>query len=189
MKNLLIIVFTFFTLLSNGQEEIGQIDRQGFIFGFGVGGGVISISDSNAEVEFDEAQGGGNFPNLKLGWMLNDRLAIVGVYSGMGYDFQEKDRTFDAIMPCVQYWLQGRWWVNAGAGLAMDFPAFYEDNIEDEEWNYGGAVTFSTGYELWQKKNFALDLQTQLQMGWADLDNDVNREVVVLSIGLGFTWY
>ena len=61
--------------------------------------------------------------------------------------------------------------------------------IEDEDWNFGGAVAFSTGYELVQKKNFALDLQTQLQMGWTNLDNDRNRDAVVLSIGLGFHWY
>jgi len=85
--------------------------------------------------------------------------------------------------------VKDRWWINAGAGLAMDFPAFYEDNIEDEDWNFGGAVSFSTGYELVQKKKFALDLQTQLQMGWSNLENDKDRDVVVLSIGLGFNWY
>jgi hypothetical protein len=189
MRTLLIFAFAFCTLLSYGQKETSQIEREGFVIGFGVGGGVISISDSGQEVPFDEAQGGGSFPNLKLGWMVNDRLAILAMYSGMGYEDEDKDRSFDALMPSVQYWLQDRWWVNAGAGLAMDFPAFYEDDIEDEDWNFGGAVAFSTGYELVQKKNFALDLQTQLQMGWTNLDNDKNRDVVLLSIGIGFTWY
>lgn len=189
MKNLLVLAFTFCSLLSYGQNEIKQIERKGFVIGFGIGGGVISISDSDQQVPFDEAQDGGSFPNLKLGWMLNDRLAILASYAGMGYEFENKDRSFDAFMPSVQYWLKDRWWVNAGAGLAMDFPAFYEDNIEDENWNFGGAVALSTGYELLQKKNFALDLQTKLQMGWANLENDLDRNVVVLSIGLGFNWY
>ena len=189
MKNLLIVVFALCTLISYGQNETNQIERKGFVIGFGIGGGVISISDSDQEVPFDKAQGGGSFPNLKLGWMVNDRLAILGMYSGMSYEYEDKDRSFDAFMPSVQYWVKDRWWVNAGAGLAMDFPAFYEDNIEDEDWNFGGAVAFSTGYELVQKKNFALDLQTQLQMGWTNLDNDRDRDVVVLSIGLGFNWY
>ena len=189
MKNLLIITFTFFTLSLAAQENSNTIQREGFVIGFGIGGGVISISDSDQEVPFDEAQGGGSFPNLKLGWMVNDRLAILGMYSGMSYDYQDKDRSFDALMPSVQYWVKDRWWVNAGAGLAMDFPALYEDNIEDEDWNFGGAVAFSSGYELVQKKNFALDLQTQLQMGWTKLDNDKERDAVLLSIGLGFNWY
>lgn len=189
MKNLLFFVFTFCTLLSYGQNETNQVERKGFVIGFGLGGGVISISDSDQEVPFDEAQAGGSFPNLKLGWMVNDRLAILGMYSGMGYEHQDKNRSFDALMPSVQYWVKDRWWVNAGAGLAMDFPALYEDNIEDEDWNFGGAVALGTGYELVQKKNFALDLQTQLLMGSANLNSDKLREVVVLSVGLGFNWF
>lgn len=190
MKNLLIFVFTFCTLFAYGQNETtSTIKRKGFVFGFGIGGGVISISDSDQEVPFDEAQGGGSFPNLKLGWMVNDRLAILGMYAGMGYEYQGKDRSFDAFMPSVQYWVKDGWWVNAGVGLAMDFPAFYEDNIEEEDWNFGGAVAFSTGYELVQKKNFALDLQTQLLMGTTYLDDDKERDAVVFSIGLGFNWY
>ena len=189
MKNVLIIIFTFCALLSYGQNDTEPIDRNGFVIGFGIGGGVISISDSDQAVPFDDAQAGGSFPNLKVGWMVNDRLAILGTYAGMGYELEDKDRSFDALMPSVQYWVKDRWWINAGAGLAMDFPAFYEDNIEEEDWNFGGAVAFSTGYELVQKKSFVLDLQTQLQMGWASLDNDINREVVVLSFGVGFNWF
>ncbi len=189
MKNSLLILFTFLTFASFGQNESNQVERNGFVIGFGLGAGVISISDSNQEVPFDEAQFGSTFPNLKFGWMLNDRLAILGMYSGMGYEYEGKDRSFDAFMPSVQYWVKDRWWINAGAGLAMDFPAFYEDNIEDEDWNFGGSVSFSTGYELVQKKKFALDLQTQLQMGWANLENGANREAVLLSFGVGFTWF
>ncbi|MDW3652797.1 MAG: hypothetical protein R8P61_37305 [Bacteroidia bacterium] len=189
MKNLLVFVFTFCTLLSYGQNKTNQMERKGFVIGFGIGGGVISISDSDQGEAFDKAQGGGSFPNLKLGWMVNDRLAILGMYAGMIYENQGKDRSFDALMPSIQYWVKDRWWVNAGAGLAMDFPALYENNIEEEDWNFGGAVAFSTGYELVQKKSFALDLQTQLQMGWSNLDNGKDRDVVVLSIGLGFNWF
>ncbi len=189
MKNLLILFITLCTFSLFGQETNSTIERKGFVIGFGIGGGVISISDSDQEVPFDEAQGGGSFPNLKLGWMVNDRLAILGIYSGMSYDYQDKDRSFDAFMPSVQYWLKDRWWVNAGVGLAMDFPAIYEDNIKDENWNFGKAVAFSTGYELVQKKKFALDLQTQLLMGTSYVGKNKHRDAVVFSVGLGFNWY
>jgi len=189
MKNLLIIVFTFSTLISFGQNETSEIERKGFLIGFGIGTGIISISDSDQEIPFDEAQRGGTFPNLKLGWMVNDRLAVLAQYSGMGYEYEDLNRSFDALMPSVQYWVKDHWWINAGAGLAMDFPAFYEDDIEDEDWNFGGAVSLSTGYEIVQNKNFALDLQTQLQMGFTNLDNDRERSAVILSVGLGFNWY
>ena len=51
------------------------------------------------------------------------------------------------------------------------------------------SVAFSSGYEVVQKKNFAIHIQTQLQMGWANFDNDRDRDVVIPSIGLGLTWY
>lgn len=189
MKNLLIIVFTLCTLLSYGQNDTNQIERKGFVFGFGIGAGAISVADSDQEVPFDEAQNGGTFPNLKLGWMINDRLAILGLYSGMGYEYEGKDRSFDAFMPSVQYWVSNKWWLNAGAGLAMDFPAIYEDNIKDEDWNFGGALSLSTGYEIVQRKKFTLDLQTQLQMGGTKISNDRERGAVMLSVGLGFNWF
>jgi len=189
MKHLLIYVLTLCAFFSYGQNDTNNIERKGLVFGFGIGGGVISIADSDQEVPFDEAQGGGTFPNLKLGWMINERLAVLALYSGMSYEYKDKDRSFDAIMPSIQYWVRDRWWVNAGAGLAMDFPAIYEDNIKNEAWNYGGAVAFSTGYELLQKQHFALDLQTQLQMGWTYLENNKERDVVVFSVGLGFNWF
>ena len=103
MKTLIFFVFTFCTLLSYGQKETNPIERKGFVIGFGIGGGVISIADSDQEVPFDKAQGGGSFPNLKLGRMVNDRLAILDLYSGMSYEYQDIDRSFDAFMPSVQY--------------------------------------------------------------------------------------
>ena len=193
MKILIFIIPLFCSLLSYGQKGIDQIERKGFVIGFGLGAGVISTSDSDQQIPFDEAHGGGTFPNLKIGWMVNDRLAILGLYTGKLYEYEIKHRSFDAFIPSAQYWVKDRWWVNAGIGLAMDFPAIYragiEANIKDEDWNFGKALALSTGYELVQKKKFVLDLQTQLLMGSTSLDNDRHRDAVVFSIGLGFNWY
>lgn len=183
----------FCSLLSYSQKGINQIERKGFVIGFGVGAGVISTSDSDQQIPFDEAQGGVTFPNLKIGWMVNDRLAILGLYTGKLYEYENKHRSFDALIPSVQYWVKDRWWVNAGVGIAMDFPAIYratiEVNLKDEDWNFGKALALSTGYELVQKKKFTLDLQTQLLVGTTSLDNDQHRDAVIFSIGLGFNWY
>ncbi len=190
MKNLLVIIFTFCSLAVLGQADSAPMQRKGFVFGVGIGGGVVSISDSNQEIPFEEAKGGISLPNLKLGWMVNDRLAILATFPGMIYEYEGKDRSFDAFIPTVQYWVKDRWWINGGVGLAMDFPAFYEvDDFKEEAWNFGGAVAFSTGYELVQKKNFALDLQTKVHMGRVYLDNEEHRDGVAFTIGLGFNWY
>ncbi|MCG8330472.1 MAG: hypothetical protein MI974_22425 [Chitinophagales bacterium] len=191
MKNLLILVLTIctFTVFGQNVENTG-IQRKGFVIGLGIGGGVVSISDSNQEVPFDEAQGGISLPNLKLGWMVNERMAILATFPGMTYEYEGKDRSFDAFIPTIQYWVKDRWWINGGIGLAMDFPAFYEvDDVEEEDWNLGCAVAASTGYEIFQKEKFAIDLQTRLQLGRAFLDNDEYRDGVVFTVGVGFTWY
>lgn len=191
MKNLLILFLTFCTLTVFGQNFDNTIERKGFVVGVAVGGGVISMAHSNDEVQFDKAQSGLSLPNLKLGWMFNERLAILATFPGMTYEYEGRHRSFNAFIPSVQYWVQDRWWINGGIGLAVDYPVLYEghDDIRDEDWNFGTAVAISTGYELVQKKRFALDLQTKLHMGSLYLDNDEHRDVVALSIGLGFNWY
>lgn len=108
MKNILIFVFMLCTLISYGQNETKQIERNGFVIGFGIGCGVINLSNSDQAAPFEETQGGGSFPNLKLGWMVNNRLAILGMYSGMSYDYLDKDRSFDAFMLSAQYWVKDR---------------------------------------------------------------------------------
>lgn len=173
-----------------GQDSSGGVQRKGFVIGFGAGGGVISISDSDAEVPFDRSASGISFPNLKIGFMLNDDLALLATFPGMIYEYEGKDRSFDAFIPSLQYWFQDRWWVNGGIGLAMDMPAFYEiEEGENETFNFGCAVAVGAGYELVQKGNYTLDLQTRLHLGRVLLEDDRHRDGVVFSVGVGFNWY
>ncbi|GAB5555083.1 MAG: hypothetical protein Sapg2KO_46740 [Saprospiraceae bacterium] len=188
MKQVVVIMLTLWTFQLSAQFN-PNIERKGFVFGVGLSGGVISISESNQEVPFSEAQGGIGLPDLKFGWMaMNERLAFMVNIPGMIYEYEGKDRSFDAIVPSIQYWVKDRWWINGGLGLAVDGPALYE-KIKGEDWNFGCAVIASTGYEIVQRKNFAMDLQTKLQMGRAFMDNDQYRDGVVFSLGLGFNWY
>lgn len=191
-KNVLLIIVILFNFSAFGQLTTQQpsIERKGFIFGFGIDGGMISLTDSSQENPFDEVQGNIGFPNLKFGWMVTDRLAILGTLPSMNYEYEGKDRSFKAFTPAIQYWIKDRWWVNGGFGLAMDFPALYEvDDTAEEDWNFGYTFTTSTGFELIQKKRYAFDLQTKLYYGKTYLDNDEHREALVVSIGLGFNWY
>ncbi len=189
-KKLLFVLFTLFTLSAFGQGAEPAIEREGFVIGFGIGGGVISVSDSNQEVPFDKASGGISLPNLKIGWMLSERMALLATFPGMIYEYEGRDRSFEAFIPSLQYWPSSRWWVNGGIGLAMDFPAFYEvDDFKDEDWNFGCAVAAGTGYEIVQKKNFALDIQSKIHLGRAFLGNDQHRDGAAFTLGLGFNWY
>lgn len=162
--------------------------RDGFLFEVSLGGGIISVEDSDGAQSFDKVQTGISFPEFKLGYMLNDRLALTASMPGMIYGYQGYDRHFGGLIPSVQYWAKDNWWIHGGVGLAMDSPALYDIKGENDVWNFGCAVMASTGYEVVKKENFALNIQSKLVLGRTFLDNDVKRDAVSFSIGVGFSW-
>lgn len=190
---IVLIALTFCTMVVSAQnnsnnEKISK--RNGFMFEFSVGGGVISVEDSQGIQTFDKSQGAISFPELKFGYMLNENLAITASMPGMIYKFNNNDRHFGGLIPSVQYWVKDRWWINGGIGLAIDSPALYDikDNVNDD-WNFGCAVMASTGYEFYKKKNFALNVQSKILMGRTSLEGDAHRDTVTFNIGLGFSWF
>ena len=184
---LLISTMTFAQDNSNNQDTF---TRDGFMFEFGLGGGFISIEDSTGPQRFDDTQGGGTFPELKFGYMVNNRLAVTLSAPGMIYTFNDNDRHFGGIIPSVQYWVKDRWWIHGGAGLGIDAPALYDikDNVNDD-WNTGLAAMVSTGYEVYRKNKFAMNVQSKLLVGGVKLDNSFDREVFQFSLGIGFSWF
>lgn len=190
---IVLIALTFCTMVVSAQnnsnnEKISK--RNGFMFEFSVGGGVISVEDSQGIQTFDKSQGAISFPELKFGYMLNENLAITASMPGMIYKFNNNDRHFGGLIPSVQYWVKDRWWIHGGIGLAIDSPALYDikDNVNDD-WNFGCAVMASTGYEFYKKKNFALNVQSKIVMGRTSLEGDAHRDAVTFNIGLGFSWF
>ena len=189
MKN--VLLFALLVSALNLFAQNGEtVERKGFVIGLGISGGVISISDSNSENPFDKASGGLSLPNLKLGMMLSDRVALLATFPGMIYEYDGKDRSFEGLVPAIQYWVDNRWWVSGGVGLAIDAPAFYEvKKFKDETFNFGCAVTLSSGYELHQNDNFTIDLQSKIHLGRVFLEGDDYRDGAAFSVGIGFTWY
>jgi hypothetical protein len=195
-KVMLKIMCSAFTLIAtmtfaqNNSNTQNSSNREGFMFEFIVGGGIISIEDSAGIQTFDKSQETFIFPDFKLGYMLNNRLAVNVSAPGMIYTVNDNDRHFGAIIPAVQYWVKDRWWIHGGAGLAIDSPALYDikDNVNDD-WNTGIAVMVSTGYEVYRKNKFALNVQSKLLMGGVKLNNNIDRDAVQLSLGIGFSWF
>ena len=187
------IAFTLISAMAFAQNNSNtqkSFDRDGFMFEFGLGGGIISIEDSAGLQSFEDTQGAGTFPELKFGYMLNNRLAVTVSAPGMIYMVNDNDRHFGGIIPSVQYWVKDRWWIHGGAGLAIDSPALYdiEDTVNDD-WNTGVAVMISSGYELFRKGKFALNVQSKLLLGGVKLNNNIDRDVVQFSVGIGFSWF
>jgi hypothetical protein len=190
MTFMALILMSTLSFAQNNSTFDSTSKRDGFIFEFSLGGGVISIEDSEGLQTFDKSQGAISFPELKFGYMLNDKLALTLSMPGNIYEFQDNDRHFGGFIPSVQYWVKDRWWIHGGVGLAIDSPALYDikDNVNDD-WNFGCAVMASTGYEIYKKNNFALNVQSKLMMGRAFLKGDAHRDAVTFNIGLGFSWF
>ncbi len=191
VSRMVCVAFTLVSSITYAQNTNSETTtvREGFIFEFVVGGGIISLEDSAGIQTFDKSQGTFVFPDLKFGYMLNDRLAITAAMPGNIYEFQDNDRNFGGFIPSVQYWVKDRWWIHGGIGLAIDSPALYDikDDVNDD-WNFGTAVMVSTGYEFYKKKNFALNIQSKLVLGSVSLDGNADRDAVIFNIGIGFSW-
>ncbi|WP_241148005.1 hypothetical protein [Lacinutrix jangbogonensis] len=97
------VAFTLLSTITYAQNTNTETttQRDGFIFEFVVGGGVIGLEDSAGIQTFDTSQGTFVFPDLKLGYMLNEKFAITVSMPGNIYEFQDNDRHFGGIIPSV----------------------------------------------------------------------------------------
>lgn len=189
MRNFLILILTILVNYSFAQTNFGSkpTERKGFVIGLGVGAGALTLSAYDTiQTSFSTT-----LPNLKVGYMITNRLAILALLPGANYKYNEIDRGFEAVIIAGQYWIKDNWWVMGGTGLTFDAPAFYTVNDpKTAEFNTGiPAITFATGYEIWRKGRFALDLQYRIFNGKSSLPNGGQRKGVSNMLIVGFNWY
>jgi len=187
MKILFAVLFAGIITIGSAQN---QFERKGFIFGTAFGGTLVNLKYSN---QADYSEMSVSFPNFKLGGMLNKRMAVLLYLPGSLYTYRDTEREhqrgFEAIMPSIQYWVKYRWWVSAGVGLAMDAPAFYDIKTKsDRKFYFGASTALATGYELWRKGQFIIDIQGRVHYGSANINGSA-RNGLAYTIVLGLNWY
>lgn len=163
------------------------VERKGFVIGVGLGAGALTLNTNNTiKTSFSTT-----LPNIKVGYMLSKRLALLAILPGANYKYNGKDRGFEALIIGGQYWLKDNWRVLGGTGLTFDAPAFYTVKDPKTAGFYTGvpAFTFATGYEVWHKGRLALDLQYRTFLGKSNLPNKGQREGVSNMFIVGFNWY
>ena len=183
MKLRWLCLFPFFIMPTNTLQA-----QQGFVFGAGVGMGVLYLKTANSTYKDKTAL---SIPNLRLGYRFNKRFALIGLQPGSVYKLKSKDRVFEAVHITGQYWIKDRIWVSAGSGITVDGPAFYTWSNKDKEGFYLGlpSVSLGTGYELWRKNNFVLDIQFRFFYGRSRLETNQFRTGNSSGILLGMNWY
>lgn len=138
-------------------QETSQVERKGFVFGTSLGIAHSNITFPNTSENFTDLA-----LDLKIGYMINPRLALLLTsnvsiydYSGLGRD---RKRDFGVLSPSVKYWLHNRLWILGGIGIGGDNPVFWDiknpdaDSLETQYYSGLGLVA-STGYELFQLNN------------------------------------
>ncbi len=159
--------------------------RKGFTFGFSAGMGTLQLT-TDAQTQ---RMTSGSFPNLRIGYWLHPRLTAQLLLPGAIYAQNDKHRGFEGILLSAQYWPTERWWLLAGAGLALDAPAFWTiDDPAQADFHWGIGAALATGYEVWRKRNFSLDILYRLYTGRAGSGED-SRKGLAQHIGVGLNWH
>jgi hypothetical protein len=161
-------LFVLLVLILSSQlsaQKNQDISRKGFVFG-------ISVGAAHSTLWFPvKSQNDPGFAlDAKLGYMLKPNLALllttnVSVYDYSGFGRNRK-RDFGILAPALQYWLNDRFWILGGVGLGGDNPVFWDiknpDNDPLETKYYPGlGVVGVIGYEIYQRKSFAIDLKAK----------------------------
>ncbi len=186
MRLFISILLTTICISSHSQTNINTPEQKGLIFGLGAGSGLLNLKTNSTTTTALSA----TLPNIKIGYRINHRLAILALLPGATYKYNGKDRGFEAFQLAGQYWLQKKWWILGGVGLTFDAPVFYTVKDPKTAGFYTGIPAFSigTGIEIWQKDNFSIDLQYRFFIGKSALPNNGLREGIANMLLVGFNW-
>lgn len=158
---------------STEERETPPVEREGFLFGIGIGAGYITTSVEGAHEQT------GITPSIgwKIGWMIAPEWAVQIVFPSTFYTYtgdidapRERLRGFEGVLPSVQFWPGDRWWVMAGIGLGLDAPVFFEVRSEEEgayHLGVGGAI--GVGYEILHRNSWLIDSHARVRYGTASV--------------------
>ena len=191
MKKLKTIVLgVLVAMLAMFSSQIQAQDRKPIKKGFTIGGSAgIGVLHFSKGMPSTETSGDISLPNMKIGWFIKDDLAIYLNTIGQIYDANGLDRSFEGIIPSVQYWTSDKWWISGGFGAALDTRAFYESDRKSAKNEWGKGVLLASGYEFKQKTKWAMDVQARLFMASVTRDELENLEGTTFTIAFGFTLF
>ncbi len=109
-------------------------------------------------------------------------------YNGIG---RPRKRGFEGLFVATQFWTSDRLWLMGRIGATADAPVFFDlevDNEDEQNYYWDPGLIIGTGYELWRKKKFALDIQSKLHYGYANV-LEGKKTGLAFNVGIGFNWY
>ncbi|MFN4082992.1 MAG: hypothetical protein ACK4K9_05115 [Bacteroidia bacterium] len=185
MQRILILLLIFNANYAFTQNN--KIERKGLNIGFGIGSGLLTLNTNDtSQTSFSLT-----LPNIKLGYMLNNNLSLQLLLPGATYKYNNKDRGFEGIVIAGQYWIKDNLWIIGGGGFTFDAPAFYTvKDIKTADFYTGfPALTFATGYDIYKKGKFALDIHYRSFWGNSNIINNGNRKGFSNMVIVGLSWF
>lgn len=195
-----LMVMMVLAFLTTGARALEPHTRDGWNVGLAFGGAtgdIVFADDSGGQIE------DGYSPQIRLGHMVGDHLALGFSYAGWVYEsgvLPTKYRISLQNFTLAGTWYPGRpdtplagFYLRGGAGLAWSAITAVEI-LEDEEQGHGTSVTdsglgleFTLGYEFRVARHtslgFGLGLYNQ------SLNGDYFRKVTYASMALNLGWY
>ena len=122
----ILLILSFNQVFSQNKDLYYSTDRKGIIFGLGCGAGLLSLSHDTETGENSTAFSY-SIPNIKVGYMINNRLALYALLPGATYKFEDNPKpVFMNSKKAVR-------------GLNASIQ-FYRDNIKDFKYHEQGKI-------------------------------------------------
>jgi hypothetical protein len=161
-----------------------EITREGFVFGSATGGGAQLLEGAT--------YGRLTVPNLKIGTMLGERMAVLLYAPGGSSMIDGEERAFEGFFPTVQYWFTERFYLNAGIGMAVETTPFYRVDFTQGPpvFNGGLGFTVSAGHEVlqWSNSN-TLDVQARVLYGNITYQDQTRKNHLAADLLIGANFY
>lgn len=121
-----------------------------------------------------------NGTDVALGWHVgyqtSTRLAVKLAATSSVYRYQgpgrRRKRAFETLMPTLEYRVDDRLRLSAGAGVQFDAPVFYDvqaSNAEERRFHPGLGAVFGLSYALRAGQRYSPDLQARYNVGFTDV--------------------
>lgn len=157
--------------------------RRGAVLGVAIGAGGVVTADCTGSCDPARRFLRLAAPNLKLGWLLAPRAAIL-LYVPTGLHRRDGDlRAFESVAPAVQLWPRPETWVLAALGPGFDFPAI---GSATTGFHVGAAATLVAGHRIARLAGWDVELQARAMGGLIDV-GDATRRAGALDLLIGLT--
>ncbi len=121
-----------------------------------------------------------NGTDIALGWHVgyqtSTRFAIKFAASSSVYRYpgpgRARKRGFETLMPMLEYRVDDRLRLSAGAGLQMDAPVFYDlrpSSAGERTFHHGLGAVFGLSYALRAGQRYSPDVQARYNVGYANV--------------------